>query len=501
MRLSGLVPLVVVLSLSAGSTDSAKADGESYSKTPFYETEAAVTFIAFSPDGTKIAFATEDRTVRIRDTATGSVVASLVVPSTFEGGDDYLHHLAFSPDATRIATTSRDSTVRVWDVAAGETAAVLELPAVAVAVAFSPDGARLATTSVDNLVRLWDADGGLVAELPHRANLVPVAFSPDGARLVTTATEGTARIWEAASGRPVADLAGHSDAIVDARFSPDGTRVITAWADATARLWDAESGRELLVVRHSDPVAAVAFSPDGTRIVTAAGTTGRILDAADGHEIAVLSGLAYPITQVAFSPDGTRMLAGADDGSARLWDAATGEVVSDLLGHSYAISSATFSADGQKIFTVGGGQGIVWAKFVTGTLPEGLTGLWFHDFGTESEPLPAEIVKSLCVATPIKVNGNGTVIFFDGGYGVAPYPALHMRCAADQSCQVFPGGLSDGGEQIGAGTLALTEQAGNLCLMDDCRVVARCPAIEWTDDERASGFVAQWEEAVLGGAN
>src|SRR5262249_61513451 len=58
-------------------------------------------------------------------------------------------------------------------------------------------------------------------------------------------------------------LNGHSKPVVHAAFSGDGKRVVTASEDNTARIWDAESGKEIAVLKgHDDAVRSAAFSGD-----------------------------------------------------------------------------------------------------------------------------------------------------------------------------------------------------------------------------------------------
>jgi WD40 repeat protein len=304
----------------------------------------------YSPEGARVATASDDGTARIWDAASGATIAVL------EGHEGRVWSAVFSPDGARVATASEDGTARIWDAATGAIIAVLKGHEDVVSfVAFSPDGTRVETASDDKTARIWDAaTGNLIAVLRgHRGLVNCVAFSPDGTRVVTASTDKSARLWNAATGALVATLGGHQGFIDSVRFSPDGTRLVTASWDKTARIWDARTGKLIVALRgHENFVLAAAFSPDGTRVVTAsADNTAVVWDADTGAVVTQIKGHEGWVTSAMFSPDGTRVVTASNDGTARLWITANGVANGVFRGHEGLLNSAVFSPDGTHILT------------------------------------------------------------------------------------------------------------------------------------------------------
>jgi len=307
-----------------------------------------VASVAVSADGSRVVSGSHDKTVRLWDAATGKQQAVL------EGHNDWVTSVAVTADGSMVVSGSRDKTVRLWDSATGKQKAVLDghtnwVTSVAVGV----DGSTVVSGSQDGTVWLWDAaTGKQQAELKgHTKRVASVAVSADGSMVVSGSYDKTVRLWDAATGKQKAVLEGHANRVTSVAVSVNGSTMVSGSDDKTVLLWNITTGKQQRALKeHTDKVNSVAVSADGSTVVSGSDdNTVRLWNAATGKQTRALTKHTDFVTSVAVSADGSTVVSGSHDNTVRLWDAATGKQKAVLEGHTDFVTSVAVSADGSTV--------------------------------------------------------------------------------------------------------------------------------------------------------
>jgi WD40 repeat protein len=318
--------------------------------------------VVVSPNGTRLACLWPEgewSRLAVFDATSGKRTAIC------DGHRDIVWAYTFSPDGTRLASASEDNTARLWDAATGALLATCRgHTSKVLGVAFSPDGACLVTTSFDGTVRQWNGRTGEEVEPPydrHSGEVFTAVYSPDGHWVASAGTDRTIRVWQATGRQDVAILHGHTGVVAEVAFAADGRRLASVSreglyqaGDDTVRLWEVDPRASLPVLRgHKSYVYPVAFSPDGRWIASGDWKNKvRLWDAATGELCTILPHPGDPgyVLSLAFTPNGQWLVTGSfGDGRLRIWDVATARVLREIPGPGRNLRSLTVSPDGRRV--------------------------------------------------------------------------------------------------------------------------------------------------------
>ncbi|KIJ07917.1 hypothetical protein PAXINDRAFT_18911 [Paxillus involutus ATCC 200175] len=108
-----------------------------------------VNSVCFSPDGTKLASAHDDKIIQMFDVESDFILGPIA------GRTHDVYYVVWSLDGSRLFTASVDQTIRVWDAETGEPIGEpwTGHADYATSLSLSPDGAKLASGSHEKTVR------------------------------------------------------------------------------------------------------------------------------------------------------------------------------------------------------------------------------------------------------------------------------------------------------------------------------------------------------------
>lgn len=396
--------------------------------------------VKFSPDGTKIAVGSSDRTISIVD------VASFEVEKTLSGHEASVTAVSWSKDGKQLLSSANDKSTILWDVKEGSVAKkstfgknVMDMQ---VACAILPKTGRFASVALSGDISLMgaDADEPEMVLRGHAKQIVGltvvngVAYSADysGRMVPWDVGSGPSKKYFSGKGPStgVSAIAANDKMIVnvgmdgkifatpldsleyakpltlkggasDVAMPASGSDYLAAVINETRVAIVSNDGTEFVAemqLDRSDKGVCVAVTQDGSRLaigVEVAGGAGeyRMLKFSggsleqEGESVRVLSAP----NRLAFSPDGKILAIGEKSRRVKMVSTEDGSKVDGGgTGHTARIDALKFSADGKRLASGGmDGSIAVWyvdsdedSQRIQGAHRNGVTGIAFIDDGS-----------------------------------------------------------------------------------------------------------------------
>ena len=219
--------------------------------------------LAVSPDGTILASASWDNTIRLWPLA-GSVGSAGSVPRVLQGHRQNVNGVAFAPDGKTLVSAGYDATVRIWPLKEPAPPLVAALPSPLNAVVVAPDG-EIVTAGADGKIYFLSPAGetrGAMEASP--SPILSLAISGNGERVAAASIRGSVAIIDRRTRTLAHTLAGPGMPVWSAAFFPDNRTLLTGGADRLIRRWDSETGEPVGSMAGDgieDPLAAYAGDP------------------------------------------------------------------------------------------------------------------------------------------------------------------------------------------------------------------------------------------------
>jgi len=322
----------------------------------------SINAIAYSPDGSYVATASDDKTARVWNSHTGQALESFAHNVAVTG-------VQFSEDGRFLATITDENNAlpRVWEVATWKEETVSKKSKFGFDV-MNSGGKYLTTISehgyYERRVRFFDRTVAMNLQFSEAVESRPVnhiVVSQDGKRLAgiwdnysppySEPVDYTIRIVDIPTKKEIAHIK-YDGPFENITFTPDDKYFLISgvldWVHSDL-LYETDGAKEVMRLEPEGNISSFAFSRDSKHIVTVVqdGTV-RVVDLINRQEVVriICDG---PARAAAFSPYGENVVTASDNGSVQIWQAAGGQHAGRIDGEWREIS---MSPDGKYLITL-----------------------------------------------------------------------------------------------------------------------------------------------------
>eukprot|EP00814_Leptocylindrus_danicus_P001554 CAMPEP_0116017934 /NCGR_PEP_ID=MMETSP0321-20121206/8351_1 /TAXON_ID=163516 /ORGANISM="Leptocylindrus danicus var. danicus, Strain B650" /LENGTH=550 /DNA_ID=CAMNT_0003488237 /DNA_START=59 /DNA_END=1712 /DNA_ORIENTATION=+ len=306
----------------------------------------------------------------------------VIVPSTpkhvLNAHTNEITSIRYDPDCTNlVATASSDSTVKIWDTGSGKVRATLRGSSgqPMLGVDFCSD--MVIGCSSDKTCRVWKSKTErMVHQLAgHASKVTCCRFLPGAKEVLTGSADRSFRVWDIDRTTYKNTLTfrhGSSSTCVDT--SSDSLTAVSGHLDGGLRFWDLRSGDRMAEITdlHENGVTSVMCSPtDGTKLLTnGRDSILKIVDIRMCDSIQSFSDTDFRTTfnwsASTYSPDGNYVAAGSGtSGKVFVWNVVKNKLEKKLEAHGAGVESVAWGrggSNGQQFSSVDkDGTLVLWA--------------------------------------------------------------------------------------------------------------------------------------------
>ncbi|KAI1816276.1 WD repeat-containing protein pop3 [Poronia punctata] len=264
---------------------------------------------------------------------------------TFEGHTGNVTGVAFHCEVKWMVTSSEDGTVKVWDTRTGTIQRSYNHGSAVNDVVIHPNQGEIISCDRGGSVRLWD-----LAENNCSHQLIPeedvsvssVTVASDGSLLCAANNTGNVFVWSLVQNYertdlvPLTQFSAHREYITRVLLSPDVKKLATCSSDHTAKIW------AIPIPDPDNPIPSPAANI-GTAHSTQSGggaSNGAQNGTMNGEPgttpfplEATLTGHQRWVWDCAFSADSAYLVTACSDHYARLWELGSQTVIRQYNGH------------------------------------------------------------------------------------------------------------------------------------------------------------------------
>lgn len=213
--------------------------------------------LSFSPDATRAAIGSSDKTVRVISVTDEKELVK------FDNHGDWVFGTVFSTDGSHFVSCSRDTALKLVEVETGSFVDDVNSSNKGYgeinALARHPKEDQVLSVGEDRIPRLYrmfrqtrrdvgNTDFNLIRAYEAQSGAIKsVAFSADGSIFATGSSSGEARIYNVSDGKRLASMEGDTVSVFALAFHPDGTQLAMGGFDGKIRIYDAKSGSQLKI--------------------------------------------------------------------------------------------------------------------------------------------------------------------------------------------------------------------------------------------------------------